>query len=880
VKFLRSKRGLAVIAALFLILFLWRPGIYRLRNRIAGSIGNALGRKVTINNVRLRLLPRPGFDIEDLVIYDDPAFSAEPMVRAQEVTAAIRLRSLLRGRLEIANLSATEPSINLVRNNEGRWNLASLLARNAQIPVAPTAKSGSERRPAFPYLEASSARINFKIGQTKKSYALTDAEVALWQDSENSWGARLKADPVRTDFNLTDTGVIQIDAIWQRAASLQTTPVQIAVQWQKGQLGQVTKLLSGKDRGWRGGLTFYAKLSGTPEALQIDSQAVVDNFHRYDIADRENLRLAASCTGQYSTSTASISDLSCASPVSDGTLRLHGTLASITAPPQYDLTFQAKQVPLAGMIRLLRQSKKQIPSDLSATGLLNAEFHVASVTTTRSEQGRRHETILQPLLQWTGNGSATDVRLSSNGGKDEVAFGTIALGLASGGAPGNSGAASEASSHAAAQAQNNDLEPSTPHLRIGPTTLAIGGTAPVNAGGWISSSGYRFFLRGDMKLQDLFRLENVLALPFARPAADGAAKLDISVSGMWMEFAPPTSLGSAQLRNVRVETHGLSTPIEIASATVSLIPEAVQLQKIVARTGGTHWTGTVTAPRQCAPAGIDPNCAFQFDLTADQFSTGDLAGWFTPHAAQRPWYRILTSEASPGETPLLGIRATGTLRVGRFALKKLSVTQLATHVGTDRGKITLTDLHAQLLQGTHQGNWTVDVSSRDAISTSANPGIHYAGTGVLRGISLGQLGTLMGNSWIEGTADGTFNLNGSANSLSEVPARSDGKMQFAMRTGSLPHLKFPDAANPLLVQRFNGYLLLKKGVWELAGGKLQTQATTYQVNGTASAEGQLNFSIKHGNEESWALIGTISAPRLERREEAGPSEANGETAKP
>jgi AsmA protein len=237
---------LAVIAALFLILFLWRPGIYRLRNRIAGSIGNALGRKVTINNVRLRLLPRPGFDIEDLVIYDDPAFSAEPMVRAQEVTAAIRLRSLLRGRLEIANLSATEPSINLVRNNEGRWNLASLLARNAQIPVAPTAKSGSERRPAFPYLEASSARINFKIGQTKKSYALTDAEVALWQDSENSWGARLKADPVRTDFNLTDTGVIQIDAIWQRAASLQTTPVQIAVQWQKGQLGQVTKLLSEK----------------------------------------------------------------------------------------------------------------------------------------------------------------------------------------------------------------------------------------------------------------------------------------------------------------------------------------------------------------------------------------------------------------------------------------------------------------------------------------------------------------------------------------------------------------------------------------------------------------------------------------------------------
>ena len=178
-KFVRSKRGMAVLAAILLILFLVRPGVYQLRNRIATSIGSALGRKVTLENVRVHLLPRPGFDLEGLVIDDDPAFSAEPMIRAQDVSAAIRFRSLLRGRLEIATLSATEPSINLVRNKEGRWNLASLLERNAQIPVAPTSKSPSERRPAFPYLEAGHARINFKIGQEKKSYALTDADVAL-----------------------------------------------------------------------------------------------------------------------------------------------------------------------------------------------------------------------------------------------------------------------------------------------------------------------------------------------------------------------------------------------------------------------------------------------------------------------------------------------------------------------------------------------------------------------------------------------------------------------------------------------------------------------------------------------------------------------------
>ena len=80
-KFLRSRRGLCALAVTLLILFLFRPGVGQLRDRIAGSIGSALGRKVAIDNVRIRLLPRPGFDLEGLVINDDPAFSAEPMVR-------------------------------------------------------------------------------------------------------------------------------------------------------------------------------------------------------------------------------------------------------------------------------------------------------------------------------------------------------------------------------------------------------------------------------------------------------------------------------------------------------------------------------------------------------------------------------------------------------------------------------------------------------------------------------------------------------------------------------------------------------------------------------------------------------------------------------
>ena len=110
------------------------------------------------------------------------------MLRAQEVSASLRLSSLLRGHLEISRLSLTEPSLNLTRGEDGRWNIEHLLERAARTAVAPTSRGRSETRPAFPYIEAERGRINFKVGAEKKPFALADANYAVWQDSENAWG--------------------------------------------------------------------------------------------------------------------------------------------------------------------------------------------------------------------------------------------------------------------------------------------------------------------------------------------------------------------------------------------------------------------------------------------------------------------------------------------------------------------------------------------------------------------------------------------------------------------------------------------------------------------------------------------------------------------
>jgi hypothetical protein len=422
----------------------------------------------------------------------------------------------------------------------------------------------------------------------------------------------------------------------------------------------------------------------------------------------------------------------------------------------------------------------------------------------------------------------------------------------------------------------------------------------------MSAAGYSFFLRGDVELKDLFRLENVLGLPAARPAAEGSARLDVTVSGPWQGFAAPAAVGTAQLRNVRAEMHGLNTPIEIASATMSLDPDAVRMERISARTGSTHWSGGVTAPRHCAapvtgPVAVlgaaltvvpgvvpdtAPTCVFQFDLTADQLSTGDLAEWFTPHRAKRPWYRILNSNSSSNEplgaSSMLAIQAHGNLHVGRFGLKKVSATQVATQVEVDRGKITLTALRGQLLQGTHQGNWIIDVSSHD-VSTP----VRYHGTGTLQDISLAQVGALMNDDWIAGTAGGNFDLDGSGSSFRELLARSDGKLQFVMRNGSLPHIEIPGSPVPLPVHRFAGELRLKKGAWELSAGRLESRDGTYQVSGTASPASGFNLVLTRGDEQSWTLTGTLAKPhvapvghREANRTEAKRVEAGAETVKP
>ena len=175
VKVLSSNLRIAAAAlAILLILYLVRPGVSRLKLRIANSISWALARPVAIGSVQFRFLPRPGFDLENRRRLRRPSFRRRAYVASGRSDCRSAFDISGRGRLDISRLELSEPSLNLVRREDGRWNLEALLERAARTPLAPTSKSKGEARPGFPYIEASSGRINFKAGTGKETVRIAE----------------------------------------------------------------------------------------------------------------------------------------------------------------------------------------------------------------------------------------------------------------------------------------------------------------------------------------------------------------------------------------------------------------------------------------------------------------------------------------------------------------------------------------------------------------------------------------------------------------------------------------------------------------------------------------------------------------------------------
>jgi hypothetical protein len=849
VKLLSSRRQVVTVAAVILLgLFLVRPGAARLKARIANSISLAVARPAEIGAVHLRFLPQPGFDLENLIIYEDPAFGAEPMLRAPEVTAVVRLTSLVRGRLDISRLELTEPSLNLVRLADGRWNWQGLLERAERTPLAPTAKSKTEARPGFPYIEASSGRINFKVGQEKKPYALLNADFGLWQESENTWGARLKAEPLRTDMNLNDAGLLRMSGTWRRAGSLRETPLQFSLEWDRAQLGQLTKLVSGNDKGWRGEVLLDATLSGIPTAMRVAVDATIQDFRRYDISSSEGLRLAAHCDGRYSSVEGMVHEISCSAPVGDGTVTMRGD-AGMPGVHQVDLAMKVEGVPMSAVAQLARRAKKNLPPDLVSAGNVEGDFTV------------KEEGASPGGPEFQGWGEITNLRLRSAITKVEFAAGSIPFVLSSG----------KARVHASTPNRltrllDVDGLPALDelHVAFGPFPVALGHPLPAQAVGWAARSGYGLVIRGDGDVSRTLRLASLLGLPAVNASVEGVAEMKLLIAGSWAGnisgrasgFSLPQVTGTVQLHDVRAAVRGLNGPIEISSADLQLLPDETRVEKLKAQAGDAHWTGSVTLPRGCGMPGA---CLVHFSLNSEEIGLSELSKWLGSQPNQRQWYQVLTSEEPKAPTFLENLRASGRVSVGRLQIHNLIADRISAALELERGKLKVSKLRADLFGGKHRGDWQVDF-------TAASP--VYTGSGSLTGISLGQMAKAMHDPWISGTAEGTYQLTASGTDSAAFWESAEGGLQFDMQDGVLSHILLVTDEGPVRVMRWHGRARLRDGQIEIEKGNLVSAAGTYELSGTASLGRVLDLKLARNNDLKsagspvYGITGTVAEPHV------------------
>ena len=325
----RVRNRLAVVLAFLLavLVLVFIPpliNVSRFQRSVDRNISAALGRPVHFDRLSLTLLPVPGFTLESFVIDEDPAFGSEPTLRADQVQVNLRVSSLWHRRVEFSKIALTDPSVNLVHLADGRWNIESLLLQASHIEAAPTAQRFAGAAPRFPYIEATGARLNLKLGQEKTPFSLTDADFALWLPEPRQWHLRLEAHPIRTNAIPGETGTLRMEGTLGAggpmgtdapagglAGSLAQVPIDLRGQWRDAQLGGLSQLLFARDEGLRGDVSVGFSVRGSIAMNAIATDIVLANARRADFIPPRPLSLEAACNAVARNAFHSFSSIEC-----------------------------------------------------------------------------------------------------------------------------------------------------------------------------------------------------------------------------------------------------------------------------------------------------------------------------------------------------------------------------------------------------------------------------------------------------------------------------------------------------------------------------------------------------------------------------------------
>jgi hypothetical protein len=126
------KKTLIIVIGIFVLLLLVLVAVPPLidlsiyKARFLPLAEQALGRRMDVGSIRLRIVPSPAIRLSGLTMADNPAFSKEPFFTAEEMQLRLRLGPMLAGRFEVEEFVLEKPAFNLVKKSDGTFNFADI----------------------------------------------------------------------------------------------------------------------------------------------------------------------------------------------------------------------------------------------------------------------------------------------------------------------------------------------------------------------------------------------------------------------------------------------------------------------------------------------------------------------------------------------------------------------------------------------------------------------------------------------------------------------------------------------------------------------------------------------------------------------------------
>jgi hypothetical protein len=243
---------------------------------IQGALEASLGRRVSFEKVFYRLLPVPGFSLENVVIAEDPRYGLEPFSHMDGIEARLRIDKLLLRQIRFASLRLINPSLNIVKRNDGAWNVVEFVQRMSAPRAMPLN--------LIPAIQVSSGRLDFKLGTRKTIFYVAGADMSIYPERSGRVALNFSGSPARTDRAGNGFGSLRGTLSWLVSTpSAHADQVEADIALEPSNLSELTTLVQGQDVGVHGTISSQAHIAGPLAALKVTGTLRLQDVHRWDL---------------------------------------------------------------------------------------------------------------------------------------------------------------------------------------------------------------------------------------------------------------------------------------------------------------------------------------------------------------------------------------------------------------------------------------------------------------------------------------------------------------------------------------------------------------------------------------------------------------------